>query len=286
MDQEGLAARAAAPPKCNQRATLPSRSHRQERDSVEYGKRMMSFGWDPEARMKRTMEEKRPVALVVGATGGIGQAVAVALCDKYTVWLSGRDHNALQELADTLPSAFCWPIELSGVPDTSNVPAPRSELSLLVHCAGTFTFGPICDSSTELWRRIFDVNLLSVVDITRRLLPALRENRGRVIVVNSTAVSGSPANRAAFAANKAALRSFATALHEEELHNGVRVTSVYPGRVDTKGQHAVRAAEGGPYEADRYLSPSSVAAAILWVTAAPPDTHITEFELKPTVTWP
>jgi NADP-dependent 3-hydroxy acid dehydrogenase YdfG len=228
---------------------------------------MMPDFWVPETTMRRTMAESRPVALVVGATGGIGKAVAAALGDRYTVWLSGRDEAALRELADTLPSARCWPIELSGALDTSDVPAELADLSLLVHCAGSFALGTVGDSSTELWRRIFNVNLFGVVEITRRVLPALRENRGRVIVLNSTAVSGSPANRAAYAASKAALRSFATALHEEELENGVRVTSVYPGRVDTKGQKTVRAAEGGPYETERYLSPSSVAAAILWVSS-------------------
>jgi len=229
------------------------------------------------------MGQSRPVALVVGATGGIGHAVAVALADTYTVWLSGRDEAALRKLADTLPDARCWPVDLASVLNASDVPAQLSDLSVLVHCGGIFAFGTVGESSYELWKRIFDVNLFGVVEITRRLLPALRENRGRVIVVNSTAVSGSPANRAAYAASKTALRSFATALHEEEVQNGVRVTSVYPGRVNTKGQQAVRAAEGGPYEADRYLSPTSVAAAILWVTSAPPDTHITELELKPTV---
>lgn len=103
-----------------------------------------------------------------------------------------------------------------------------------------------------------------------------------MIVVNSTAVSGSPANRAAYASSKVALRAFAGALHQEELANGIRVTSVYPGRVDTQGQRKVRALEAGSYESERYLSASSVAAAILWVVSAPADTHITEFEVKPT----
>jgi NADP-dependent 3-hydroxy acid dehydrogenase YdfG len=189
---------------------------------------------------------------------------------------------ALHELAEALPHAFCWPVDLTANDEFPEMPTQLSHLSLLVHCAGSFALGTIHDTAIDVWRQIFDTNLFGVVEVTRRLLPALRATSGRIIVVNSTVVAGSPANRAAYAASKAALQVFAGALHQEELHNGIRVTSVYPGRVDTNGQRKVRAAEGGPYEAERYLSAASVAEAILWVVSAPSDTHITEFEVKPT----
>ena len=213
------------------------------------------------------MLQNRPVALVVGATGGIGRAVAVALGEHYTVCVAGRNEEALNTLAETLPDAICWRVDLRAGEMPSEKPSILSKLDLLVHCAGSIELGSIGDTPIEVWRN---------------LLPALRATRGRVIIVNSTAVSGSPANRAAYASSKAALRAFAGALHQEELANGIRVTSVYPGRVDTKGQRKVRALEKGPYEPERYLSPSSVAAAIRWVVSAPADAHITEFEVKPT----
>jgi NADP-dependent 3-hydroxy acid dehydrogenase YdfG len=227
-------------------------------------------------------DELRPVALVVGATGGIGGAVAALLADHYRVGLAGRDEVALQKLSETMPGSFCWPIDLLDVQAASEMPSQLSELSLLVHCAGLFAYGTIADSPVNVWREVFEVNVFGVAELTRRLLPALRASQGRVIVVNSTAVTGSPASRAAYAASKAALRSFADALHQEELGNGIRVTSVYPGRVDTKTQQAVSAAEGRPYEPESHLRASSVAEAILWVTSAPSDAHITEFEVKPT----
>ena len=58
------------------------------------------------------MTEERPIALVVGATGGIGEAVAMALADRYTVGLAGRDEAALRDLRETLPEAFCWTLDL------------------------------------------------------------------------------------------------------------------------------------------------------------------------------
>jgi NADP-dependent 3-hydroxy acid dehydrogenase YdfG len=229
-----------------------------------------------------TTETEKPVALVVGATGGIGEAVATVLADRYRVGLAGRDEVALQKVADTLPGSFCWRVDLSDVEGASDMPAQLSELSLLVHCAGLFAYGTISETPMSVWREVFEVNLFGVAELTRRLLPALRATRGRIIVVNSTAVSGSPASRAAYAASKAALRSFANALHQEELNIGIRVTSVYPGRVATRTQQAVCDAEGRPYEPEEHLRADSVAEAIRWVITAPADAHITEFEVKPT----
>ena len=143
------------------------------------------------------------------------------------------------------------------------MPSQLSRLSLLVHCAGLFVSGTIADTSIEVWQDVFGTNLFGLVEVTRLLLPALRDTRGRIIVVNSTAVSGSPAKRAAYAASKVALKTFTEALHQEELDNGIRVTNVFPGRVATKTQRAVRTAEGGSYDPQSYLSAASVAAAIL-----------------------
>ena len=228
------------------------------------------------------MTEERPIALVMGAAGGIGQAVASALADRYRVGLAGRDEVALRKLAETLPEAFCWRVDLSRGRTISEMPSELSRLSLFVNCAGLFAYGTIADTSMEVWQDLFSANLFGFVEVTRLVLPALRAARGRVIVVNSTAVSGSPAKRAAYAASKVAVRTFTEALHQEELENGIRVTSVYPGRVATKTQQAVRLAEGGPYDPESYLSPASVAAAILGVVLAPDDSHITQFEVKPT----
>lgn len=156
------------------------------------------------------------MALVVGATGGIGQAVAVALSTTYSVWLAGRDERLISELAETLPDAHHWTVDLSDSRALSDPPPQLSELSLLVHCAGSFAMGTIGETPSEVWRKVFDVNLFGVVEITRALLPSLHATRGRIVVVNSTAISGSPAHRAAYASSKAALRTFATALHQED----------------------------------------------------------------------
>ncbi|WP_306990442.1 SDR family oxidoreductase [Amycolatopsis thermophila] len=232
-------------------------------------------------RLSSSAMSGRGIAVVVGATGGIGAEVAAALADRYTLWLVGRDETALKEAAETLPDAHFWTVDLSGDTDISGIPPKLTSVDVLVHCAGIIDLGTVAATPSVTWRELFAVNLFGVVEMTRVLLPALRAARGRVVLVNSTAVHGSPANRAAYAASKTALRVFAEALHHEELPHGVRVSSIYPGRVDTAMQRSVRRAEGGPYEPERYLGPASVAAAVRAVLAAPADAHLTELVLQP-----
>ncbi|GHE99184.1 short chain dehydrogenase [Amycolatopsis deserti] len=218
---------------------------------------------------------------MVGATGGIGAEVAAALADRYTLWLAGRDETELKEFAGKLPDAHCWQLDLAADPDISDNFPELFSVDVLVHCAGVFQLGDVAETDPAVWRELFAVNLFGVASVTRLLLPALRAARGRVVLVNSTAALGPPAHRAAYAASKTALRVFAEALHREELPNGVRVTSIYPGRVATPMQQTVRRMEGGRYEPERYLDPASVAGAVRSVLAAPPDTHLTELVIEP-----
>jgi len=216
----------------------------------------------------------------VGATGGIGRAVANVVADRYTLCLAGRDEAALKTMTATLPDAFHWVVDLAAE-DVGVVPGELTTVDLLVHCAGVFERADIHAMPESAWREVFAVNLFGVAGLTRNLLPGLRAARGRVIIVNSTVVTGSPAGRAAYAASKQALRVFADALHREELGNGVRVTSIYPGRVATEMQRTVRRTEGGPFQPDRYLAPESVASAVFSVLSTPPDAQVTEFVLQP-----
>ncbi|WP_222425734.1 SDR family oxidoreductase [Amycolatopsis acidiphila] len=226
------------------------------------------------------MAERRPVAVVVGATGGIGRAVAASLDGEgYAVWLAGRDEAALKSMAAGLADAACWTLDLSD--GDTEVPLELPDVDVLVHCAGVFEFGGIEQMPESRWRQVFSVNLFGVVGTTRALLPRLRAAHGHVVVVNSTVVRRSAAGRSAYAASKEALRVFAEALHQEELDHGIRVTTIYPGRVATGMQRTVRRYEGGPFEPRRYLTAETVAGAVLVVLSAPPDAHLTEFVLKP-----
>ena len=224
----------------------------------------------------------RPLALVTGASGGIGAAVARVLAPDHDVLLGGRDTAALRTLADELPGSRPWPVDLTDAHAVEEAVAGISRLDVLVHSAGIGLLGTVAETPAATWRRQFDVNVVAVAELTRLVLPALRAARGRVVLVNSGAGLTANPGWASYAASKFALRAFADALRAEEAPHGVRVTSVHPGRTDTAMQRGVVRQERGRYRAEEYLRPESVAGAVLLAVTAPPDAALTELVLRPT----
>jgi NADP-dependent 3-hydroxy acid dehydrogenase YdfG len=223
----------------------------------------------------------RPLALVTGASRGIGAATARLIADTHDVLLGGRDKTALEALATSLPRARPWPVDLTDPAALAEAAAGIDRLDVLVHSAGQVAIAPLADTPADEWRRLLDVNVVAVAELTRLLLPALRAARGRVILVNSGQGRQAGARWGAYAASKFALRAYADVLREEESGNGLRITTVYPGRTGTDMQREVRAAEGGEFQPDRYLRATTVAEAINFVLQAPPDAQLPELVLRP-----
>ncbi|MFC4083448.1 SDR family oxidoreductase [Amycolatopsis samaneae] len=223
-----------------------------------------------------------PLALVTGASRGIGAAIAHALAPTHRVLLGGRDAEALAKTAAELPNSTPWPVDLTDPEALDRAAADIGELDVLVHSAGVARIATVADSTAQDWRDNFEVNVLAVVEITRRLLPALRTAKGHVVVINSGAGQNARPGWGPYAASKFAVRAFADSLREEE--QALRVTSVYPGRTDTEMQQAIVAGEGNDYDPGRYLRPESVAAAVRTAVTASPEAHLTEVVLRPRVT--
>ncbi|OLF18262.1 SDR family oxidoreductase [Actinophytocola xanthii] len=220
----------------------------------------------------------RPVALITGASRGIGAAVAAALAGSHDLLLGGRDETALAEVAATLPAARPWPVELTDQVAVEAAAASVTRLDVLVHSAGIARLGGLGDLSAADWRDSFEVNVVAVAELTRLLLPALRAAAGHVVLINSG--SGLKANPrwGAYAASKFALRAYADVLRAEE--PGLRVTSVHPGRTATDMQRAVREFEAGEFEPDKYMSSASVAALVHAAITTPPDAHVHEVVIR------
>jgi NADP-dependent 3-hydroxy acid dehydrogenase YdfG len=228
-----------------------------------------------------TSPDLRPLALVTGASRGIGAAVARALAPGHDLLLGGRDTSALEALAQELPGARPWPVDLTDSATVAEAAGGIERLDVLVHSAGVGLLGTVAETPAATWRQQFEINVVAVAELTRLLLPALRAARGRVVLLNSGTGLTARAGWASYAASKFALRAFADALRAEESGNGVRVTSLHPGRVDTDMQRRVVAHEGGEYRPEAYLRPESVAGAVLLAVTAPDDTELTELVLRP-----
>jgi NADP-dependent 3-hydroxy acid dehydrogenase YdfG len=217
-------------------------------------------------------------ALITGASRGIGAAIAAALAPTHTLLLAGRPSPALQAVAERL-GATTLPLDLT---DTDAIPAATAaigELDVLVHNAGVFFPGPVADSTVDHWRATLEVNVVGAVAITLALLPALRRAGGQVVFINSGTGRKASATMASYSASKFALRAFADSLRETE--PTLRVTTVYPGRVDTDMQRALVSFEGGDYDPDRFLRPETVADVVAGVVATPADGHVHEVVIRP-----
>ncbi|MET8158051.1 SDR family oxidoreductase [Sphaerisporangium sp. NPDC005289] len=222
----------------------------------------------------------RPIALITGGSRGVGAAIARALAPTHDLILGGRDGTALRAVCDEL-GARPWSVELTDERAVAEAAADVQRLDLLVHSAGVARLGTVAELPVRAWRETMEVNVIAVAELTRLLLPALRAARGHVVLVNSGAGRRANPGWAAYAASKFALRALADALRQEEEPHGVRVTSVYPGRVNTDMQRDVREQEGGAFEPERYLVPESVARAVLAAVTAGGDAHITEIDIRP-----
>ena len=217
-------------------------------------------------------------ALITGASGGIGAAIAEALAPTHTLLLAGRPSPRLDALADRL-GATTWPLDLTDVDEINSAAEVLAELDVLVHNAGVAYPGRVAESSPEEWRAVFEVNVTGAVALTLALLPALRAARGQVVFINSGSGLNVSAGLAAYSASKFALRAFADSLRADEPL--LRVTSVHPGRVDTDMQRELVAYEGGQCDPANFLTPQTVAGVVASVVATPPDAHTHQVVLRP-----
>ncbi|SNR27346.1 NADP-dependent 3-hydroxy acid dehydrogenase YdfG [Haloechinothrix alba] len=224
---------------------------------------------------------RSPVALVTGASSGIGTAVAHALAPTHHLLLGGRDKRSLDALASALPAATPWQVDLTDPDRIAEAVDGVTELDVLVHSAGIATLGTVEQASMADWRANFEINVAAVAELTRQLLPALREARGHVVLINSGAGHNARPGWGPYAASKFALRAFADSLRGEEEPAGLRVTSVYPGRTATPMQEAIVAGEGRPYDPEQFLRPESVAGAVRHAVTATADAHVTEITVRP-----
>jgi NAD(P)-dependent dehydrogenase (short-subunit alcohol dehydrogenase family) len=221
-----------------------------------------------------------PLALITGASTGIGRASALRLAASgWTVLAGVRDPAAGEQLvADAGAGAAAGLIPLIlDVTDAAQVAAAREQvdeqagrdgvssrggLDALVNNAGIAVGGPLEMVSADDLRRQFEVNVFGQVAVTQALLPALRRAGGRIVFVSSIGGRVAMAFTAPYAASKHAIEAFGDTLRVELRNSGVQVALIEPGSVATPIWDKGRA------EAERVVVPPELQDAYGQVPAA------------------
>lgn len=223
--------------------------------------------------------------VITGAGSGIGAVVARRLYERGDeLVLHARDAARAKELAGEYPGVrtlvgdLAEPDRLSWAFSHQSLP---DRVDSLLHVAGVVDLGLVGELSTKAWRHQLNVNLVAPAELTRHFLPQLRVSRGHVLFVNSGAGLRAGAEWAAYAASKHGLKALADSLRHEERGNGVRVTSVYPGRTATPMQERVQQQEGEVYTPERWITPEAVATTILMALDLPRDAEVNDLTVRP-----
>ncbi len=239
------------------------------------------------------MSPESPVAIVTGASRGIGLAIAAELGRRgYRLALLARNLKALEEAAQRLAGAVEDP-ELRrreartfacDVRDAAQVKTAFEKIlawagrcDVLVNNAGIGGFSAIHELSDEAWDDTLDTNLRGVFLCSRAVAPQMiRQRSGYIINISSLAGKNFFAGAAAYCASKWGLMGLTKCMAEDLRGYGIRVTAICPGSVHTEfSPHAGK-------DPKKMLQPEDVARAVGWLLDQSPTSFASEIELRPT----
>lgn len=230
-----------------------------------------------------------PVAVVTGASSGIGAATARALRDAgYRLVLAARRADRLASLADEL-DATAVTCDITSADDVARLAETVGErLDLLVNNAGgAFGQEPLAEADLELWERMYQVNVLGTARVTQALLPALEAAQGCIVFVTSTAADAPYEGGGGYNAAKSGERAMVGALRLEIVDRPIRVCEISPGMVQTDEFSLVRFDGDADKAAKVYegvaepLVAEDIADAITWMATRPAHVNVDRMVVRP-----
>lgn len=228
-------------------------------------------------------------ALITGASSGIGKETAIAFANAgIDVTLVSRSMERLTPIAQHLRQlgvhAEAHSVDLANVSEVKAaieaIAAAGPPIDILVNSAGMGYTGELHSTPLQEWQQVIDLNVTSVLQCIQAVLPSMRD-RQMGTIVNIASIAGYQAfpGWGAYNVSKAALISLSKTLSAEERANGIRVTIVSPGAVNTPiwDTDTVQA----DFSRDKMLTPDVVAQSILHTVLMPPQAVIEELILTP-----
>jgi NADP-dependent 3-hydroxy acid dehydrogenase YdfG len=230
------------------------------------------------------------VAVVTGASSGIGKAIALALAQsRVEVCLVARRREALDAVArEAQGNGTRSHVCCTDLTSDKDIQSLREQLErgpgrvdILILCGGAISHGPLEKAPLAEFDLMYRSNLRGHYALTQALLPLLRKQHGQIVFINSSAGLRSPASVGQFSATQHALRAVADSLRDEVNTDGIRVLSVFPGRTATPRMAALFEKEGRPYRADLLMQPEDVASMVVHALSLPRTAEVTDISMRP-----
>ncbi len=229
------------------------------------------------------------IALVTGASSGIGRAISIALARAGAhLCAVGRNYPALEETVSAArhySEATIFQIDLTVESELRPLIQHLKDagrLDILIHCAGVIHPNRMEHARIEDLDLQYATNVRAPYVLTQRVLDLLGVAGGQVVFINSSA--GLTAKRpeiGQYAATKHALKALADSLREEVNPKGIRVLTLYLGRTATPMQQTLFQQEGREYSPGALLQPEDVASVVVHTLMLPPTAEVTDISIRP-----
>ena len=238
-----------------------------------------------------------PIALITGATSGIGRATALKLAEhNYDVIITGRREERLVNLKNAIESSFpskvhilCFDVrdKASVTKEIDNLPDKWKDIRVLVNNAGLAAgLSHIQDGEIDDWERMIDTNVKGLLYVTRQVAPLMvKKGDGHIINVGSMAGKEVYEKGNVYCATKHAVEALTKAMRIDMLKDNIKVTSVSPGLVET--EFSMVRFKGDKEKADKTykgytpLTGDDVADVIVFTVKMPAHVNLNNIEITP-----
>ena len=233
---------------------------------------------------------KGQMAVVTGASGGIGRAIALSLAAQGArLCLIGRNLEKLEEVAErakaTSEYVKSYQLDLMNekeIKDFANgLIQEVGYIGILIHSAGVISIGELDRAPVEDFDWQYKINVRAPYILTRCLLPIMRSSKGQIVFINSSVGLNARAGVGQYAATKHALKAIADALREEINADGIRVLSIFLGRTASPMQAGVHEIEGKNYIPEKLIQPEDVAMILINALQLPKTAEVTDIFIRP-----
>jgi NADP-dependent 3-hydroxy acid dehydrogenase YdfG len=232
-------------------------------------------------------------ALVTGSGSGIGKAISHLLASEgATVALVGRTRAKLEITADGFPSSASAPLivpaELSSDEELDNLRSQLEcrfqQLDILVLCAGEIAHGSVASTPIEVFDKLYRTNVRANFRLVQSFLPLLKRAKkhpAQIVFINSSVGLCARPQASQYSATQHALKALADAVRAEVNADGIRVLSVYPGRVATPSQELLYKKQNIQYRPELLLQSEDIASIVLSALTLPRTAEVTDISIRP-----